>query len=262
MDICSKLKLSNYAAPAAEAIDMPATPYKAILLLNRRMAQGLYPAGAEREALVQLLLSARQKGPVPSPSSGRQLWPQLFLLPEGRRLKTVLGQATKTGLLSANMYELELLRLLVLLAPELPEVEEMRRFTLERLRHTCFGWEDDGDGECFDASLIVLRFLLAAAPLPEGEGWIHSRIENYKRHRDDRSRTWHSRWYFWLCVSEMPPKLQRSEAYSIRQDIEPMLFTGPADCGRDKTLRPMLMAILERIAMTWGYSPSAGGAKG
>ena len=230
-------------------------PYKAMLELNRRMALGYCPQGDERNQLVSLLLSAKVPGPVPHRKTGRQLGPRLFIPPDGPKLRTVLGQMPKSRILEGNMYELEILRLLCLLSPQDETVDEMRLFTLERLRHTCFGWEDDGVGECFDASLIVLRFLLAAAPMPSGEGWIRSRIENYKRHRYDRPRTWHSRWYYWLCVSEMPKRLQAAEAYSCRPELEHMLHEGIADCGRDKSLRPMLIAVLEKIALNWGYKP-------
>ena len=74
-----------------------------------------------------------------------------------------MGQTPKTQIFSVNMYELEILRLLCILAPDNSEVKYMIDETVRRLKTTCFGFMDDGVGECFDTSLVVLRFIAAAA---------------------------------------------------------------------------------------------------
>ena len=61
------------------------------------------------------------------------------------------------------MYEREILRLRKILAPDNPVINDIVCKTLVRLKTNCFVYQDDGKGECFDASLIVLRFLTAAA---------------------------------------------------------------------------------------------------
>jgi len=66
--------------------------------------------------------------------------------------------------LMVKFYELEILRLLALLTANNDSVKEMTAQTLARLCTTCFGKENDGVGECFETSLIVLRFLAATAP--------------------------------------------------------------------------------------------------
>ena len=48
-------------------------------------------------------------------------------------------------------------------APDNREVTDMIKDTHKRLKATCFGYMDDGVGECFDASLVVLRFITATA---------------------------------------------------------------------------------------------------
>ena len=79
----------------------------------------------------------------------RRLYPEFFIPPynDGKKYKTILGQTPKTHILSANLYELEILRLLYKFAPDNSDVRMMTEATLERLYHTCFGNEDDGVGE-------------------------------------------------------------------------------------------------------------------
>ena len=140
---------------------------------------------------------------------GRRMYPECFIpaYNQGEKYKTLMNQTPKTQLFASNLYELEILRLLCLLGPELPEVEAMRQQTLARLRTTCFGYQDDGVGECFDASLVVLRFLAAAAP--EEEAWIQSRLDNFNQHYGEKKRPWFCLWYYWLCLSELPFSLAK-----------------------------------------------------
>ncbi len=79
-----------------------------------------------------------------------------------------------------KFYELEILRLLALLTANNDSVKEMTAQTLARLCTTCFGKENDGVGECFETSLIVLRFL--AATTPYETSWIKEPLTNYHKH--------------------------------------------------------------------------------
>lgn len=119
------------------------------------------------------------------------------------------------------MYELEIIRLLYLLAPNNPNVIEIVDKTLTRLKTTCFGNGDDGEGECFDTSLIVLRFLATVSP--KDTNWIKSRIDNYNCHVEDRKRPWFAKWYFWLCLSELPFEIAESEINKYKSEIIPWL---------------------------------------
>jgi len=185
----------------------------------------------QKQNIVRQLMAARTtpeqakrfyigvKFPNNTNENGRQMYPLFFIPPynNGKKYKMIFNQTPKTHILSANMYELEILRLLHLFVPDNPEVKAMIIQTLARLKTTCFGNEDDGVGECFDTSLIVLRFLASAAP-HETE-WGKSRIDNYNRHVGDRERPWFSKWYFWLCLSEMTFETAKPEIEKYKAEM-------------------------------------------
>jgi hypothetical protein len=71
--------------------------------------------------------------------------------------------------------------------------------------------------ECFDTSLIVLRFLASAFP---GElEWMNSRIKVYHSHFNNKRRVWCVKWYYWLCLSEMPEALSIPEIRFYKDEI-------------------------------------------
>ena len=195
------------------------TSYELMIQTNHDLIKSGSNEHPQGRAISKQFLSDRNASPAiqrqAPDKNGRKMYPMFYIPPVGEKLKTVLGQTPKTRILSANLYELEILRLLCLFAPERDEVKQMTAETLKRLKTTCFGFQDDGIGECFDASLIVLRFLAAAAP--EETDWIKSRIDNYNRHRSEKKRPWFSEWYYWLCLSELPfpialPELEKYKA--------------------------------------------------
>lgn len=174
------------------------------------------------------------------------MYPVYFIPPynDGKKYKTVLNQTPKTHIFSANMYELEILRLLYLLSPDNFEIKEMTLKTLDRLKTTCFGYEDDGVGECFDTSLIVLRFLTVTAP---GEmEWIQSRMDNYNRHNADKKRPWFCVWYYWICLSELPFVIAKPEVDKYKDEMLNWLCNKSCvmNSEDDKTLHPVLLSIL------------------
>lgn len=174
------------------------------------------------------------------------MYPVYFIPPynDGKKYKTVLNQTPKTHIFSANMYELEILRLLYLLSPDNFEIKEITLKTPGRLKTTCFGYEDDGVGECFDASLIVLRFLTVTAP---GEmEWIQSRMDNYNRHNADKKRPWFCVWYYWLCLSELPFVIAKPEVDKYKDEMLNWLCNKSCvmNSEDDKTLHPVLLSIL------------------
>ena len=86
-----------------------------------------------------------------------------------KKLRLVQGDLPKTNILYANHYELEILRLLFLFAPENETVNEMVEHTLQRLKNTCFG-NVCTQGECLATGISVLRFLAVARP--EEKEWM------------------------------------------------------------------------------------------
>lgn len=217
--------------------------YRTAIETNYRLIKGETLSKAESDSIAaELLAEAR-----PAEHTGRrELYPIFYIPPEGVQLRSLMGQTPKTKIFAGNMYELEILRLLCLLAPEDPRVLLMRDETLRRLKSACFGWGDDGVGECFDTSLVVLRFLCAAAP--EDKNWIRSRIANYDRHAGEKKRPWFPLWYFWLCLSEMPCDLALPEIDKHRTELEKKLRRSYVmNSEQDRALHPMLVYMLRNL---------------
>ncbi len=189
------------------------------------------------------------KFPNNTDKNGRQMYPTFFIPPynDGKKYKTVLNQTPKTHILSANMYELEILRLLYLFASNDIEIKTMIDETLFRLKTTCYGYMDDGVGECFDTSLVVLRFLSTVAPYEEG--WIQGRIDNYNRHFGDKKRSWYCSWYYWLCLSELPFEFAKSEIEKYKAEMLNWLTNKSCvmNSEQDKTIHPVLLCILRNV---------------
>ncbi len=234
------------------------TPYELMVKTNHYLIKGGALANAQKANIVRQLLAAKStpeqatrfyagvRFPGNIDSSGRRMYPEFFIPPynSGKKYKTILNQTPKTHILSANLYELEILRLLHLFSPNDPEIKNMVEKTLARLKTTCFGSEDDGVGECFDTNLIVIRFLSAAAP--NNAAWIQDRIDNYNRHVNDKKRPWFSRWYFWLCLSELPFELARPEVDKYKREMANWLEHKSCvmNSESDRIIHPVLLCIL------------------
>lgn len=234
------------------------TPYELMIKANHYLIKGGTLTDAQKQHIVRQLMAARSteeqarkfyagvKSPNNMDPNGRQMYPSFFIPPynDGKKYKTIFNQIPKTHILSANMYELEILRLLYLLAPENAEVQEMVSKTLNRLKTTCFGYTDDGVGECFDTSLVVLRFLATVAS--NETAWIQSRIENYNKHAKEKKRPWYANWYYWLCLSELPLAIAESEIEKYKADMLNWLYNKSCvmNSEHDKTVHPVLMCIL------------------
>lgn len=237
------------------------TSYELMIKANHYLIKGGKLSDGQTNTIVNQFLDDRSmaaqaqrpavgaKLPDDSGKSRKGMYPMFFIPPyhDGKKLKTVLGQTPKTQILSANMYELEILRLLYIFAPENIEVKKMITETLERLKTTCFGYMDDGVGECFDASLVVLRFLATAAQ-NETE-WIKSRIDNYNGHCKDKKRPWFSLWYYWLCLSELPFDIACSEIEKYKDEMLNRLTCKSyvMNSENDKIIHPVLLCILRNI---------------
>lgn len=198
------------------------TAYEVMINVNRSLIAGRELTPEEKRGAVLRLLSAVSTGgqaerfyvgvryPGNTDSVGRRMYPEFFIPPYngGQKYRTVLGQMPKTHIFSANMYELEILRLLHLFSPGDRAIGDMVSAALARLKTTCFANEDDGVGECFDTNLVALRFIGTTVA---GETmWMRERIRVYQNHRGDQKRPWQSEWYFYLCLSELPFEVCKS----------------------------------------------------
>jgi len=192
------------------------TAYDLMIKTNEYLIQDGTLTEAQQNNIVRQLLCARSgerekqsfyrgvryPGNADGNGEGR-MYPAYFIPPynDGRKLQTVVPMSPKTHILSANAYELEIIRLLHLFAPKDAVVQDMVRGTLERLRGTCFG-NGCPQGECFHAALPVLRFLAACAP-HETE-WMYKLVDFFNEHYEDKTRHSGVMRYFGLCMSELP----------------------------------------------------------
>lgn len=234
--------------------------YSVALDIDRRMICGKPIADTEKRSLSTILLSARS---TPSQASrfyegvhfpgnidkaGRRMYPEFFIPPYngGKKLQSVLGQTPKTHIFSANMYELDILRLLSSLSPGDPKVTGMTARTVDRLRTACFAAEDDGVGECFDTGLVALRFLAACAP---GETeWMRRRIDSFHHRYREKKRPWYPLWYYWLCLSELPDELALPEISLYRDEVLARISKSCVmNSERDRTVHPVLLCILRNM---------------
>lgn len=197
---------------------------------------------------------------------GRDMYPYSYVLPYngGEKLVTVLNRQPQTQILSMNSYELEILRLLNLLAPSNPDVIDMCDKTLVRLKKTCFGGRGCGTGECYETSLVSLRFL--SATVPEDESWMTSLINTFYTYADKRKRSkYHGQnfsnyyiWYYWLCLSELPYKLAEQEITHYKDEMLFVAKQGMAmDTVEEKSSTPVKMHILKNcLSRLPGYENS------
>ena len=244
------------------------TSYELMIKTNHDLIKDRRLSNSQINTVVKQFLSDRNTAKQTSdidrnifgnPDKNKKMYPLFYIPPynDGKKLKTILGQTPKTQILSANMYELEILRLLSIFAPDNPEVADMIAQTLDRLKTTCFGYMDDGVGECFDTSLIVLRFLTVAAP--DETEWIKSRIDNFNRHYNDKKRPWFSLWYYWLCLSELLydlsycgksyDNLVYSEIEKYKDELLNWLTNKSLvmNSENDKRIHPVIFCILRNI---------------
>ncbi|HBR31437.1 MAG TPA: hypothetical protein DD733_05085 [Clostridiales bacterium] len=244
--ICLKIRIDEMTAS------------ELMIKTNHHLIKGGEMTEIQKQNIVRQLTAARTtpeqakrfytgvKFPNNTDENGRQMYPLFFIPPynNGTKYKTIFNQTPKTHILSANMYELEILRLLHLFASDDPEVKSMIGKTLSRLKTTCFGNEDDGVGECFDTSLIMLRFLATVAPYKKE--WIQSRIDNYNRHYGNKKRLWFSKWYFWLCLSELPFELAKNEIEKYKDEMLNWLSNKSCvmNSDDDKMIHLVLFCIL------------------
>lgn len=186
--------------------------YEQMIRTNEELICHSKISETRKQEIVTALLSEASMEQVDGPAE----YPRFYLPRDTKtRFRTLMMQLPKTLILSANSYELEILRLLIVLSPDNPKARNMVDVTVNRLRQTCFGNTDDGVGECFDTSLIVLRFLATA--VPHELQWMKERIENFHRHYAEKPRHAGILWYYWLCLSELPIELARPEIMYFKE---------------------------------------------
>lgn len=142
--------------------------YKLLMELNRKEIFGEEILDAEKEQAVSVFLSGicsredimNYKKRMRVNAETDNIYPNYFIpsYNGNKKLRLIQGYLPKTNILYANHYELEILRLLYMFAPENKIVLEMVQNTLQRLQNTCFG-NSCMQGECTATGISVLRFL-------------------------------------------------------------------------------------------------------
>lgn len=147
--------------------------YKTLMEINRKEMAGEEITDTEKEQAVNLFLNGvcgreeilKYKRRMRVNAETDTTYPNYYIPPyaDGKKLRLVQGYLPKTYILYANHYELEIIRLLYMFAPENDTVKEMVQNTLQRLKNTCFG-NSCTKGECLATGISVLRFLAKTKP--------------------------------------------------------------------------------------------------
>lgn len=147
--------------------------YKILMEINRKAIFAEEISDTEKETAVSILLNGvcsrediikyKKRNRVNAETD--HIYPNYYVPPynDNKKLRLVQGYLPKTNILYANHFELEILRLLHLFAPENKKVREMIDHTLQRLENTCFG-NSCTQGECMATGISVLRFLSITNP--------------------------------------------------------------------------------------------------
>lgn len=238
------------------------TVHELMVKTNHYLIKGGELTGAQKAKIAGQLLAARSDGRtyqsfikgVKAPeylfgqgqsNDSRVMYPLFFIPPynDGKKLQTVIPMSPKTHILAANSYELEILRLLCLFAPDAPDVKKMTAKTLARLKTTCFAYQDCHYGECFHSALIALRFLAAASDELE---WMKKLIKFFNKYNGETRRHSGTIWYYWLCLSELPFEAAEAEIEKNKPQMLLWLTSKSAvmNSENDKTTHPVLYCIL------------------
>ena len=153
--------------------------YNILMEVNRKEMLGEKNTDKEKEEIVAILLNSiackedvkKYKLRMRVNPFTDTIYPNYFIPPHNgnKKLPIINGKLPKTHILYANHYELEILRILFLFAPENETVQSMIKKTLHRLKNTCYG-NNCPQGECVATGKVVLRFLQAVCP--EDQDWI------------------------------------------------------------------------------------------
>jgi len=232
------------------------TAHKLMVKTNHHLIKGGELTEPQKASIVRQLLDARSderarqgfyKGVKYEENTDKDgdvtgTYPAYYITPynEGKKLQTVIPMSPKTHILSSNAYELDILRLLCLFAPDNSDVQDMVRGTLKRLKTACFA-NDCSVGECFHTSLPVLRFISVAAP---GEtGWMRKLTAKTNRDIDAKYKE-NSVNYYWLCLSELPYDIAEPGLLKYKDAILAKLEKSmPMTTDHAKTYQPVLYCI-------------------
>lgn len=142
--------------------------YKILMEINRKLVMSEEISDIEKQEALSTFLNGicakedilKYKKRMRVNIETDNIYPNYYIPPYNgkKKLRLVQGYLPKTNILYANHYELEIIKLLHMIAPQNETVNEMVTNTLQRLKHTCFG-NSCMQGECMATGISVLRFL-------------------------------------------------------------------------------------------------------
>jgi len=172
-------------------------------------------------------------------------YPAFYIPPynDNKKLQTVIPMSPKTHILASNAYELDIIRILHLFAPEHPDVKDMVEKTFKRLENSCPGG-DCCQGECFHSSLPVLRFFIIAKP--NDTAWIKRLMIKINKHIEDKQKcNGGSVGYYWLFLSELPLEIAEPELLKYKDDMVARLNKSAImNNEKDKVNNPVLFCVI------------------
>ncbi len=221
------------------------TLYDLLCDTGRALIRGQVFSEYEKQECIKSLLSGidtpgtvnRFLGRVKALDDGRSMYPLFYIPPDngGKKYRLITGQMPKTHLLSANHYELEILRLLALWGSGNDRVAQMVDQTLKRLDGTCFG-HFCSEGECIGASVATLRFLSAVESV--NNIWIEEILKplgDIFRNIKGQAATNQNLPIFYFCLalsgikSNMATQIIRDRKNFLLNLLERGWLTGPAE---------------------------------
>ncbi len=197
--------------------------YQFVMSLSRAIFIKGLPPSAEQEKLVRFILEHQNplQGFTFHPTTGEQ----------ETGLALVTGEPAHTRLLRFHAFELETLRLLALLKPVDPQVQDILLLADERLVKLCFS-KVCITGECKVASIAHLRYRNTRNP---DETLNRMGLSKLRQHRLDSGR-WKGFPFFFtlLWLLELPPELSAAELQHTQPAIARALS---ASTGLDDEIR-------------------------
>ena len=183
---------------------------------KRETAETFFSAVSDRKTVIRFHNGVN--APRAENGDTRGMYPEFYIPPYngGKKHKIITGATPKTHILSANAYELEIIRLLNLFSPEDPRTVKMTQRTLARLETTCFD-TTCYVGECYEAGLVSLRFRAAVCPQTAK---LTALAEKAAAHIDDAKRHSGVRYYLWLALSELPGDMADYYLAGFREELQ------------------------------------------
>ncbi|MGE5224111.1 MAG: hypothetical protein ACM3PY_16850 [Omnitrophica WOR_2 bacterium] len=221
------------------------TSYDLLCNTGRALIKGQVYSDDKKQEIVKTLLSGmdtpetvdRFLGRVKAQVDGRMMYPLFYTPPYngGKKYRLITGQMPKTHLLSANHYELEILRLLTLWGSDQDQVAQMIDQSLKRLDATCFG-HFCSEGECIGAGVSTLRLLSALRPV--NNVWIEEILKplgDIFSGIKGQAATNHNLPVFYFCLalsgikSDMAAQIIRDRKDFLLTLLKRGWLTGPAE---------------------------------